>query len=540
MLEVGRMGGLASVLAVVAFVGCGDDSAPVGGGGGNGSGGEPGSGGSGGEPSQGGAGGAQAGLDIEWHDCPVNSNQMNGDGAECAAIKVPLDWSNPDGEKIDFFVKRLLAENQPSRGQLWLLNGGPGYSGADFEGLFQAGTIDIYLPDHRGVGRSSRLSCPDGESDLSEAGYVVVDEEMPACLDALEREWGDRLDHFTLSNAARDVGEVIRATKLPDDDIVIYGGSYGTVWANRLMVLYPGEQGAVVLDAVANDANLDRMDVWLNDLGKNWMDACGADTFCASKLGPDPWATMTTALDALDAGDCPGVSDLGIDRRTLQEWFTALFYQWQFRPLIAPMVYRLARCDASDVDAFQNLLPAFTTQEDPTVKDRFFSRMLSAHVALSELWTVPAPTAAEISAFRDTANVSHFVPTQLTTVQPGWPVYPLDAAFGLSGDTETPVLILHGQFDFIPQSVADAAAAHFTGPAQTLVTIPNAPHGTFQAPVVGGGPGCASQIFSQFIANPSDPLDTSCTEDVVPLDFEVDTTLSGAIFGTNDAYDGVP
>ncbi len=540
MLEVGRLVGLASVLAmVVVTVGCGDDSAPVGGGG-SGSGGAPETGGAGGEQSQGGAGGAEAGLDVEWHPCPLDSNQVNGDGAECASIKVPLDWSNPEGEKVDFFVKRLVAENQPSRGQLWLLNGGPGYSGADFEGAFQAGTIDIYMPDHRGVGRSSRLNCPDGESELSPAGYVVVDEEMPACLDALEREWGDRLAHFTISNAARDVGEVIRATKRPDDDIVIYGGSYGTVWANRLMVLYPGEQAAVVLDAVANDSELDRMDVWMNDLGKSWMEACAADTFCASKLGPDPWATMTAALDALDAGACPGVTALGVDRPTLQEWFTALFYQWQFRPLITPMVHRLLRCDDSDVAAFENLMPAFTAAPPPTTKDRFFSRMLSAHISLSELWTEPAPTAAEVAAFRATANVSHFVPTQLTSVQPEWPVYPHDEHFGQSGDTTTPVLILHGQFDFIPQAVADAAAAHFSGPNQILVNIPNAPHGTAQAPSASGGQSCSRELFLQFIGQPTEPLDTSCTDDVAALDFEVEAGLSSAIFGTSDAYDGIP
>lgn len=537
-MEVGRTCVLASILAMV--VACGDDSAPVGGGGGSASGGAPPTGGAGGDPSAGGAGGGASALAVEWHDCPLNSNQMNGDGAECAVIKVPLDWSDPDGEKIDFFVKRLLAENQPSRGQLWFLNGGPGYSGADFEGLYQAGSIDIYLPDHRGVGRSSRLSCLDGESDSSPGGYVITDEELPACVEAMKEEWGDKLDHFTITNAARDVGEVIRATKRPDDDIVIYGGSYGSIWADRLMVLYPGEQAAVALDAIATNAPLDRMDEWFNDLGQRWMAACGADAFCSSKLGPDPWATMTAAIDGLDAGDCPGVSALGIDRQTLQVWFTALFYQWQFRPLIAPMVYRLARCDASDVVAYENLYPAFTTAGAPTTKDRFFSLLLSAHISLSELWTEPAPTASEMAAFRETANVAHFLPTQFTSVQPDWPLYPHDEFFGLSGDTTTPVLILHGEFDFIPQSVADAAAAHFSGPNQTLVNIPNAPHGTAQLPSASGGSSCSSELFLQFIGAPTEPLDTSCIDDVAPLDFEVDTTLSGAIFGTTDAYDGVP
>jgi len=87
--------------------------------------------------------------------------------AECATTPLPAKWSEPQGDTIDVFVKRYPARQQPANGQLWLLAGGPGLPGSIYEAFAflianDLPTLDIYLPDHRGTGRSMPLATPMG------------------------------------------------------------------------------------------------------------------------------------------------------------------------------------------------------------------------------------------------------------------------------------------------------------------------------------------------------------------------------------------
>ena len=111
---------------------------------------------------------------------------------------------------IGLFVKRFRgAPSSGPRKQLWLLQGGPGFSGADFEPFVRAFTsevtnLDVYLPDHRGTGRSSRLGCPQ-EDPSSPGGFSITPAEWPACLASVKAQWGPRLNGFTTTDAARDL-----------------------------------------------------------------------------------------------------------------------------------------------------------------------------------------------------------------------------------------------------------------------------------------------------------------------------------------------
>jgi alpha-beta hydrolase superfamily lysophospholipase len=81
---------------------------------------------------------------------------------------MPLDWSAPGGPAIPVFVSRARAFGV-GRGDLWLVQGGPGAS-ADVFGEFvdelraMVPGFDIYTIEHRGVGESARLGCPERET----------------------------------------------------------------------------------------------------------------------------------------------------------------------------------------------------------------------------------------------------------------------------------------------------------------------------------------------------------------------------------------
>jgi pimeloyl-ACP methyl ester carboxylesterase len=493
--------------------------------------------------SGGGGGGAGGGdLTIEWLPCPLDSNQPFGADAECAAIDVPAFWDEPGRGVVTFFVKRKLASVEPSRGQAWFLNGGPGYSGADFESLAQniaevSPDVDVYMPDHRGVGRSSRLSCASAEDEASDEGANISIAEMPACLDELGRTWGERLDGFTMTQAARDVGEVIARTRSEGQFVLVYGGSYGSAWANRYLQIYPDQPDAAILDAIAINSRLSDIDRWFDGLGKRWMDLCAADATCGSKLGSDPWATMTAALEGLEGGACPEVSAMGFDRRLLQSVWASFFYDATLRPAIAPLVYRLARCAPEDVDAFATFSLALGPPPSDT-KSTLFSLILSAHVSLSEFWEVPAPALRELEAFRDTANVAHGLATQFAAYDTPWPRHPLDEHAGKLAETGARLLLLHGEYDFIPMSAVQPVVDHFEGPRSTFVIMPGTTHSTFQSPTSSGLASCGGHLLKLMIDDPTAAPDLGCVGEVLPPSFELDPGYAPALFGSADAWEG--
>ena len=78
-------------------------------------------------------------------------------------------------ETIDIWVSLRPAQGV-SKGQLWLLDGGPG---GDSAGLSQAvdgrsfgsfNDYDLYVLQHRGTGDSTWMSCPDQENPTSFGG----------------------------------------------------------------------------------------------------------------------------------------------------------------------------------------------------------------------------------------------------------------------------------------------------------------------------------------------------------------------------------
>ncbi|WP_159397230.1 alpha/beta hydrolase family protein [Sorangium cellulosum] len=541
------------ILLAQGVLGCGDDEDPGGtdsstsstsgsGGGGGGAGG----GGVGGAGGGGVGGGSGSDSDnIAWTPCPLFTDGA-GEDAECAEIPVPLRWDEPEGKAITFFVKRKLAATQPSRGQLWLLNGGPGYSGADFEPLVQllAGvdpTLDMYMPDHRGTGRSSRLGCPDAETPESESGAYISDAEVVACLPQIKAELGEDIKAFDITNAARDVGEIIGRTRAPGSDVFVFGASYGTAWGHRYLQLYPDQPTAVSLAALAIRTRLSDLDVSLNDLGRRYMEACGADPPCSDNLGADPWATMTQTLDAFGEGACPEVAALGYDRQVFQTLFAQFLYSWALRPLVPALIHRLNRCAPADVNAFTHLRGlVFAPMPDPLPAAlRLYSPVLGNNIALSELWADPPPPLSEVEDFLAHANVALGRTDNATALHESWPRYTPDAYASQWATASAPLLLVHGELDFIPATEAALVQRQLAGPDTTFVTLPRTPH-SLESPTDLQGGSCFLELTVQFFTDPGATLDTSCTDEILPLVFDVDPSLSAAYLGTQDAWDGDP
>lgn len=86
-------------------------------------------------------------------------------GSLCAVERVAADPSGLSGApaaEFQLFVRKFPATGQ-ARGQVWLVAGGPGESGASFYGLLPVlrkafAGFDLLVPDHRGTGFSTRCA----------------------------------------------------------------------------------------------------------------------------------------------------------------------------------------------------------------------------------------------------------------------------------------------------------------------------------------------------------------------------------------------
>jgi pimeloyl-ACP methyl ester carboxylesterase len=491
--------------------------------------------------------------DPTWNRCSLFTNS-DDQAAECATVSVPLDWNVTGGRTINLWVKRYRGTSQP-RGQVWLLAGGPGASSADFEDyvvdipgvswgptfLAMAPELEVYLLDHRGTGRSTRLGCPSAEARDSAGGSRITVEEWPDCRDALLAQWGtEGLGGFNITQAARDLGELILLTRHADEPVFIYAVSYGTLWAQRYLRLYPTQSTGVVLDSVFPPGERRfalGTDREFNQVGQRLFQYCGLDRDCSSHLGSDPWSRLATLYQRIDLGHC---ADLKLDRPGLRRLLGFLLTSWPVRDYLPAVVGRLERCNADDLFALANLIELVDASQEV---DPLFSQVLSQHILLSELVESPLPSLADIQANVASLYVSLDVgPRLLQYYEQGWPTYVPDPDAAQYPNSTVPLLMLGGELDpEAPPSLSSLPAQHYTAPYQTLVSVPYSAGGVLaQSPIRLDEQDtvrtCGEELIQQFFAAPNALLDRRCTQRVLLPDFAGDPGIAALLFGSESVW----
>ncbi|SCK43307.1 TAP-like protein [Streptomyces sp. WMMB 714] len=282
---------------------------------------------------------AAAAAGIDWTECPA-AEQLPAP-VECGKVTVPVDYARPAGEKIRLTVSRRGATGPARQGALLYNPGGPGGNGMSFpmyaapfgdpvwRKLNKAYDFVGYAP--RGVGRSAPLKCGEragraaarparSPRDPSAAYKRAMRRKAAAYATACAARAGDRLDHFTTPDNARDL-EVLRAA-LGSGKLNFVGTSYGSYLGAVYATLFPGRVRRLVLDSVV-DPRPGR--VWYrSDLEQNiaferrWLDwkRWVARNHSVYRLGRTPRAVqrefdkVRTTLDARRVGGSAG-RDLG-------------------------------------------------------------------------------------------------------------------------------------------------------------------------------------------------------------------------------------
>jgi len=198
---------------------------------------------------------------LGWYSCY--------DYAECATVKLPLDYDQPRGAKIEIAVLRVKAKDQQHKiGSLFLNPGGPGGSGTDIalaapyflsDSLLQR--FDIVGVDPRGIAASANIRCFKSVKDQTavlnllnvafpftkaeENAYVKGSKLLGKACSSTGRPISGAM---STAEVARDMDVMRRA--VGDKKLNYLGFSYGTALGQYYANMFPDRFRALVVDGV--------------------------------------------------------------------------------------------------------------------------------------------------------------------------------------------------------------------------------------------------------------------------------------------------
>lgn len=191
---------------------------------------------------------------VDWSDCEK--------AMQCAKVKVPMDYANPQTQTIELAVVKLPATGKKT-GSVVVNPGGPGGSGYDMvaqsNSLFSKklrGAYDMVGFDPRGVKRSAPVTClTDAEQDQqrqtdydleTDAGLAAYEAQSKADAAQCQQKTGPLLGFVDTISSAKDL-DVLRAV-LNSPKLDYLGYSYGTKLGANYAQLFPDKAGKLVLD----------------------------------------------------------------------------------------------------------------------------------------------------------------------------------------------------------------------------------------------------------------------------------------------------
>ncbi|MGV9620800.1 alpha/beta hydrolase [Streptomyces tendae] len=201
---------------------------------------------------------------LQWGPCPEGADAP---GLECSTLRVPLDYRDPDGRRIELAISRLASEKPAQRRGVLLTNpGGPGGSGLLYPAVLAASGLpqkvldsyDIIGFDPRGVGRSTPVTCDLTQEQQWRGNFppyahtaADVRREAGPARQIAEQCNSSRtawmLPHTTTANTARDMDRI--RTALGEPKLSYLGASYGSYLGAVYTTLFPRRGDRIVLDS---------------------------------------------------------------------------------------------------------------------------------------------------------------------------------------------------------------------------------------------------------------------------------------------------
>ncbi|MFJ2754487.1 alpha/beta hydrolase [Nocardioides sp. NPDC087217] len=204
---------------------------------------------------------------IKWNKCPAEISPVPiPEGMQCGTLKVPLDYSDPNGRTIDIAVSRLPSKKPDKRRGILVTNPGGPSAGESYPAMLVAiglpqsvrDSYDVIGFDPRGIGRSTPVTC-----DLT-PDQVLTGSIPPYPLDAADvaehaavskqiaqqcaaSKTSPMLPHVSPANTARDMDRIRAA--LGESKLSYAGASWGTHLGAVYTTLFPQRSDRIVLDS---------------------------------------------------------------------------------------------------------------------------------------------------------------------------------------------------------------------------------------------------------------------------------------------------
>lgn len=198
---------------------------------------------------------------VEWSGCSPDDPAVSDPGLECATLKVPVDYSDPDGDTTEIALSKLAATGETEKPETVLLNpGGPGAGGRSLPYLGTANLSELATGhdlvgfDPRGTGASAPLDCLDQATTLT--GFEPTEEAMTAAIEAQTKDRAaciaaneEYIASMNAETTAHDMDAIRVALGLKKVDYLGY--SWGTYLGAVFRSLFPDSIDEVVLDSIA-------------------------------------------------------------------------------------------------------------------------------------------------------------------------------------------------------------------------------------------------------------------------------------------------
>lgn len=189
-------------------------------------------------------------------------------GLECARLKVPRDWNNPERGTFSLSMVRHRSSGPASQriGSLFFNPGGPGGSGVDIAPSVWSilpeevkARFDLVSFDPRGVGESTPIidcalipfAAPPATGPVDWAAVYATTREQSASANSVCLESNPDVAPFVgTNNVVRDL-DTMRAA-VGDALLSYWGASYGTRIGYTYALTYPDRFRAILLDGSVN------------------------------------------------------------------------------------------------------------------------------------------------------------------------------------------------------------------------------------------------------------------------------------------------
>ncbi|WP_375587324.1 alpha/beta fold hydrolase [Flagellimonas aurea] len=408
--------------------------------------------------------------------CPNSDNVPELDGSVCITTKAPLNYQEGDENTINLFVRKFPAKKD-RKGSIWLIPGGPGESGASlyplinqFSNLFPH--LDIFVPDHRGTGYSSKI-CPKEEIVDSPDGMALANDEWGPCFNYMYSNL-EYVKAFTITNAARDLSFLINEFS-GTEERYIYGVSYGTQLVLRLLQLGTVDLDAVILDSLVplqddDEFDLSHRSLVTDDVGKSFLEQ-------VDHRAPNDITLEEQLNSIIERTKTDTEFAANLPKQDLAILFGRMLDIPYVRNSIPEIIKGLNSKDYEPLQKAITQITAFYNDYGAAYQSSTNSIPLTQVITASENNLRPEMTKTEV--IDESKDLLFKSPLPSLIAENSMPTYFRDEHFGKTPQHIPPTLIINGTLD--SKTHIKGAVRHYKRLAQnsrsiSFITVKNAPH----------------------------------------------------------------